>query len=795
MRGPTADASVNGAALVRASAGQLGWTARAVMVEPSVASGSNNDYLSPAGWKSIGTGLGYTPANDALVLHKTGAESKTGNLVVNGMTIREDTSGTTSDIDLFGWGKSQFAITDGGGSYTNVVSRLGYNIGAGGSRVDAAKAGLAFVIESKYRHNGSSPFILEYHIEGLHSEGSSFRSITGVVPHSPSDVSNQTSRLAFQNQTYVFSKYNGDVLLQIDANTINDSALFGYPGTAVHAFTKNNYIFQKQMNAAGTDFVSLPFIDSTDELVIPVVSKTVARMTITGNSASHKQQLTLVNNGSSDLGNTWNFGIGSAGDYDGYLKVTSGYASNYNDVVLRLADNATATQREVYTPGMFSAPAFSSPVPGMGSQPVVQWSQGATYSGTLLVGLGHPYGAHGVDIQLSAASGNTGNVAGTKFRVKDLDGTEHFSVTNQGAASFSGTVTASGNISGNQLISSTHVYADGQLQLAGNVRVTSSGDGIALLLNNASSGFNRIALGGMTSSFPSINRNGAGVQVKLADDSAFTSMDSSRYQINGLNYSTVAVGDDDGGWVGGYNIEWAGSAVKRVATGNASGIHNSVTGVKIFASSSGSAGSTLSPVVTVDTTGAVSFAGGITANSNSTIWGSLSCADYVAAPLLTLTGAGTGTGFIAQASGHGKCTIQKGDASHTGYVEWIDAAGDRRWYMGYNSTANEMNLVPFDASCPFALRGDVLAIGGAANDTRWNRTGTGAASLQAHYASGSTWQTPLSWGNSASGATIGFLGATPIVRQTLSAAATDAATTQTLANEIRQALISFGLAS
>jgi hypothetical protein len=40
---------------------------------------------------------------------------------------------------------------------------------------------------------------------------------------------------------------------------------------------------------------------------------------------------------------------------------------------------------------------------------------------------------------------------------------------------------------------------------------------------------------------------------------------------------------------------------------------------------------------------------------------------------------------------------------------------------------------------------------------------------------------------------IGFLGAAAVVRQTLGAAATDAATTQTLANNIRTALINLGL--
>lgn len=41
---------------------------------------------------------------------------------------------------------------------------------------------------------------------------------------------------------------------------------------------------------------------------------------------------------------------------------------------------------------------------------------------------------------------------------------------------------------------------------------------------------------------------------------------------------------------------------------------------------------------------------------------------------------------------------------------------------------------------------------------------------------------------------ISFYGATPVARQTVAAAATDAATTQTLANSIRTILINLGLA-
>ena len=47
------------------------------------------------------------------------------------------------------------------------------------------------------------------------------------------------------------------------------------------------------------------------------------------------------------------------------------------------------------------------------------------------------------------------------------------------------------------------------------------GNGIFGLLNAAQNGFGRLQLGGTTSAFPAIKRNGTGIDIRLADDSAF----------------------------------------------------------------------------------------------------------------------------------------------------------------------------------------------------------------------------------------------------------------------------------
>ena len=53
-------------------------------------------------------------------------------------------------------------------------------------------------------------------------------------------------------------------------------------------------------------------------------------------------------------------------------------------------------------------------------------------------------------------------------------------------------------------------------------------DGVLLLQDNANTSFGRLQLGGTTSSFPSIKRNGAAIEFRVADDSAFCDISTSR---------------------------------------------------------------------------------------------------------------------------------------------------------------------------------------------------------------------------------------------------------------------------
>jgi len=77
---------------------------------------------------------------------------------------------------------------------------------------------------------------------------------------------------------------------------------------------------------------------------------------------------------------------------------------------------------------------------------------------------------------------------------------------------------------GTALISAGYVQVGAggnQLIFGGRGVISPSQDGVWTFLNAASSDFGRLQLGGTTSAFPAIKRNGTGIDIRLADDSGF----------------------------------------------------------------------------------------------------------------------------------------------------------------------------------------------------------------------------------------------------------------------------------
>ena len=65
-----------------------------------------------------------------------------------------------------------------------------------------------------------------------------------------------------------------------------------------------------------------------------------------------------------------------------------------------------------------------------------------------------------------------------------------------------------------------------------------TGDGILRLANSAGTSFNRLQFGGETSAFPSLKRNSAELQARLADDSGFTTVDA-QHRLQGTAPATA----------------------------------------------------------------------------------------------------------------------------------------------------------------------------------------------------------------------------------------------------------------
>jgi hypothetical protein len=110
----------------------------------------------------------------------------------------------------------------------------------------------------------------------------------------------------------------------------------------------------------------------------------------------------------------------------------------------------------------------------------------------------------------------------------------------------------------------------GQFQL-GNaaVRMDAIGSGYFVLSNVNSNDFNRIALGGQSSAYPAIKRNGATLEARLADDSAYASFNAQI--ITGVGYLI------------------SGSTLWRTGTGSPEGVYTAPVG-SIFSRTDGSAG-------------------------------------------------------------------------------------------------------------------------------------------------------------------------------------------------------------
>lgn len=133
------------------------------------------------------------------------------------------------------------------------------------------------------------------------------------------------------------------------------------------------------------------------------------------------------------------------------------------------------------------------------------------------------------------------NLNGMTHDLMDLQvgGNSRFSVSNSGVGIFNSSVITNGNFisNGGDITSST----TGFLKIGTRSKIASSTDGVFTFLNNAGTDFNRLQFGGTSNLFPSIKRNGAGIDFKLADDSGFCGVNTGVLSIQNTVASAVGI--------------------------------------------------------------------------------------------------------------------------------------------------------------------------------------------------------------------------------------------------------------
>lgn len=157
----------------------------------------------------------------------------------------------------------------------------------------------------------------------------------------------------------------------------------------------------------------------------------------------------------------------------------------------------------------------------------------------------------GTNAVITTANGGTGvlrpivfNAAQYYFQVSgsnkwNIDGSGNFIAVTDNSIDIGASganrprdVYIAGTYRSSQLITSSHITSGGDIQTqSGNAFywnsrsiIVAPSDGVVKLSNNAQSDFGRLQFGGTTSSFPAIKRSTTSLQVRLADDSAFTAV-------------------------------------------------------------------------------------------------------------------------------------------------------------------------------------------------------------------------------------------------------------------------------
>lgn len=242
--------------------------------------------------------------------------------------------------------------------------------------------------------------------------------------------------------------------------------------------------------------------------------------------ASSPAALDTLNELAAALGNDANFATTVNNAIAGRL-IASNNLSDLSNIATARTNLGLGTAQSPTFAGLNLSGQFVHSVNGAASTPSILVSgtvfTGGTTTTTKPLFLIEPSGVttsnnwniNGTLFGLNSISGFSGNLLDLK-----VNGSSKLSVNSSGNLVASGTINANSGLVSSQV----NLTVSGNFFWTGRSRIYSDADGNIRLVNNAGTSFDRLQFGGTSASEPAIKKNGANLQIKLADDSNYTGL-------------------------------------------------------------------------------------------------------------------------------------------------------------------------------------------------------------------------------------------------------------------------------
>lgn len=195
--------------------------------------------------------------NPMLRLDSTGCTSD------HAILLSFDPTAVDSASGLFRLNYGRFNVNTPASSRYDSVWTLGYNVDWGGGRIVSTEPALSINFENYYINGGVSgnPAWSEWHLQYTDTSGNGRRPLSFQMPRVPG-----TPCWGFYTADIVSFQDWATNSQRIKYNFINSTFTnIEHPVQAQYLFNVNNTPIMRQLNAAGTSYLSFPFYDSSNK--------------------------------------------------------------------------------------------------------------------------------------------------------------------------------------------------------------------------------------------------------------------------------------------------------------------------------------------------------------------------------------------------------------------------------------------------------------------------------------------------------------------------------------------------